>query len=384
MPHIVVRPLQPQDQEGFFDVRSLTYNDGNPIPEERRNFELTTPYVGLRDGVVEGTFVVLDLTCTRGSAVLPCAGIAAVAVYPHLRRTGVGSAMMTWMIHHARDTGVPMASLYGYREPFYRRFGYEVCGKRVKITAPSYRIPKTAHSLPIRRLKPEDWTQLDPCYTKFATARGGYTLRDEKLWKRVVGENRPLTIYAAGDPVEAYAVVSHNSAFWSTDHIPDVAWTSREGYLALMEILSGLSVNKSSLSWFEPSDSPFYSAFLDQGVEAKIERPVMYRVCDVPGALRMLKTEETGEFTFTVNDEIVPENEGPWRIAFSPAGVEVSEFEGTADLRVNIHRFAQAFLGEPSLADLARNGLVEVQNVNGLRAATQLLPALPVTCADFF
>ena len=37
--------------------------------------------------------------------------------------------------------------------------------------------------------------------------------------------------------------------------------------------------------------------FLDQGVHVQVDRPVMYRVCDVPAALRLLQSEASGEFT---------------------------------------------------------------------------------------
>jgi predicted acetyltransferase len=276
-----------------------------------------------------------------------------------------------------------MASLYAFREPFYRRFGYEVCGKRLKITCPAARLPKIASQLPIRRLRPEDWRELDGCYSRYAHARSGLSLRTEKLWTRVLAENRPLTIYAAGDPVEAYAVVSHNWAFWSTDHVSDVAWCTRSGYEALFEIFGGLAINKMALSWFEPSDSPFYASYLDQGVEVAVDRPVMYRVCDVPGALRSLRPQGRGEFTLRVRDEVVPETAGPWRVRFSPGTVEVEPC-GDAEIDMDIRPFAQAFLGEPGLADLRRAGVVECTSEAAWVAASELLPASPVICADFF
>jgi predicted acetyltransferase len=383
MASIVVRPVQAEDLDGYFDVRSLTYNNGDPVPEDRRHFKNSRGYAALLDGEVTGVFNILDLTCTRGPATLACGGVAGVAVYPHRRKSGVGSAMMTWLVRHLREEGVPMANLYAFRETFYRRFGYEVAGKRLKIVCPSGRIPKTSHGLPIRRLTPDDWQLIDPCYSAFAHARSGLSLRTEKLWQRVLAENRPLTVYAAGDPVEAYAVVSHNWSFWSTDHLSDVAWSTEEGYRALFEVFSGLSINKTALTWFEPSDSPFYAQYLDQGIEAAVDRPVMYRVCDVPAALRTLRPEESGEFTVRVRDDVIPENEGPWRVAFRPGEVVVEKCED-ADIALDIRPFAQAFLGEPSLRDLARIGRVSVTHPDALRAAERLLPALPVTCADFF
>jgi len=383
MSAIVVRPVQPEDLEGFFDVRALTYNDGNPIPEDRREFKLSRGYAAINEGEVQGIMSLLDLTCTRGAATLDCAGVAAVAVYPHRRKSGVGTTMLKWLPRHLREVGTPLSSLYAFREPFYRRAGYEVCGKRLKITCPTGRIPRVSTSLTVNRLKPEDWRKLDACYSAFAHARSGFSLRTEPLWGRVLGENRPLTIYAAGDPVEAYAVVSHSTGFWTTDHISDFAWSTLEGYRAIMEVLAGIAINKTALTWFEPSDSPMYATYLDQGVLAQVERPIMYRLCDVPGAFRQLVTDESGEFTLRVRDDVIPENEGPWRIAFSPDGVAVERCDD-ADLEIDVRNLVQAFLGEPSIMDLARIDLVDVKDRAALKSASRLLPALPVTCNDFF
>lgn len=375
--------MEPGDAEGYFDVRALTYNNGDPVPEERRIFRFARPYVALLDAEVSGAFNLLDLTCTRGESVLPCAGVAGVAVYPHRRRSGVGSAMLSWLPGHLRESGIAMTSLYAFRESWYRRFGYEVAGKRLKITCPVGRLPKVSHPLSIRRLRPTDWELLDPCYTAFATARSGLTLRTEKLWQRVLAENRELTIYAAGDPVEAYAVVSHKVDFWSTDHVSDVAWSSPDGYRALMEIFSGIGINKTALTWHEPSDSPFYAQYLDQGISAEIVRPIMYRVCDVPAVLATLRPNSSGAFSLAVRDDQVPQNTGPWHVVYSPDGVTV-EPSSSADLEFDIQSFTQAFLGEPSLLDLVSMGRVGVTSPDALASAARLLPALPVTCNDFF
>jgi predicted acetyltransferase len=383
MSAVQVRALQDADSEGFNRVRSLTYNNGDPIPPERQTITNAWPFVAEQAGEIKGAFVVLPLTCTRGDALLQCGGIAGVAVLPHERKSGVGKEMMRWWINEARDRGIHLSSLYGFSERYYRQFGYEVCGKRIKITCPADKLPKLPNNLPLRVLGPGDWQLLDPCQQAFAHARSGLTLRNEKLWKRVLAENRPLTVYAAGDPIQAYAVVSHKVEFWSTDHISDVAWTSPEGYAALMDIFRGLAVNKAGLSWFEPSDSPFLTSYLDTKVETAIDRPIMFRVNDVPGALLQLKCQNFGSFSLRVVDELVPENEGPWLIRSQDGNVSV-QMTGTADLEIDIRHFAQAFLGDPSLTDLIRNGFVKINNAQSVEAATRLFSPLPVYCPEFF
>ena len=381
MPQIRVRPFEDSDREAFFHVRAMTYNNGRAIPEEDQVFKTTQGFVGEVDGRVAGVFGTLDFTCTRGEAAFNDAAVAGVAVLPEYRRSGVGSEMMKWSVRHFREEGIPMASLYAFRESYYRRFGYEVCGSRVKITVPIEVFPRVNPQLPVRRLAQEEAAALKPCYEKFARARSGMNLRTDKHWSRVLGKD--TTIYAAGDPVEAYLLVDHRWQFWEGQEISELIWCSHRGYESILSVMAGIGINKSTVEWYEPSDGPFLGCHMDHGVKVQIERLVMYRATDVPTCLRALKPMGSGDFTLSVSDPIIPENEGPWRVAFTPDGVEV-EKTAAADLEMRIGLFTQALLGQPSLADFARNDLICCRNPHALEAALRLLPPSPAYCTDFF
>ncbi|MDR3688845.1 MAG: GNAT family N-acetyltransferase [Fimbriimonas sp.] len=389
MSEILVAPLEDRYLDGFHTVLSLTYFNGDPIPADRLEREKPErrAFVAVLDGEVGGVCTVLDMTATRGPALLNCGAVAGVAVLPEKRKSGIGSAMMTWLTNHLRETDTPLASLYAYREPFYRRFGYEVVGRRFKISCPTQRWPKVKSDMPVQRLTPDDWEKLVDCYNRFAHARSGLNVRTQLQWQRVLGENRRLTIYAIGDPVEAYAVISHQSQFWSTDHISEIAWSTRRGYDGLLEVLGGLAINKDGLSWFEPSDGPFYSHYLDAGIDVKVDRPIMFRVNDVPGALSQLKPDPLldGEFVVDIEDAVVPANHGAWRVSFSGGDVQVEPATDRAwDFRLSIQAFSQVFMGQPDLVEMARHESIQVASDAGFKAASRLLPAQTTYCMDFF
>lgn len=384
MSAVTVRPFQEGDLEGFSSVMSLTYNNGMPFVADsawRSNREL---HVAEANGQIVGAFHALLMTASLRGSVVGCGGLGAVGVSPDARRLGVGNAMMRYYIARARETGTPMASLYAFREPFYRKSGYEVCGKRLGISCPTHRLPVTSDSLPVRRLTPDEYRLIEPCYREFALARNGANMREaEWQWKRVLAEHKPLTIYGFGDPIEAYVAVNHNSGFWEEQGISEFVWTTRAGYESGISFFRQLGINKNSIAWNEPSDSPFYAKYLDNSVSAQVARPTMFRVTDVPAVLRAVKTEESGEFRIAVEDDTIAENRGPWLVQYSKDGVSVTPCD-EADLAIDIRRFVQAMLGEPCLADLARNGLVNVENPDGLRAAIRFLPPMPTVCLDFF
>jgi len=135
-----VRRYQESDAEGFWQVKAMTYNDGQPIPPEGRS-GAGPRYVALEGGEVAGVYNVLPLTCNRGQTLLPCAGVAGVAVLPEKRHLGVGRTMMDEGLALMREDGFPIASLYAFRESFYRRSGYEVCGVGFGISMPTTRAP---------------------------------------------------------------------------------------------------------------------------------------------------------------------------------------------------------------------------------------------------
>jgi predicted acetyltransferase len=385
MPNLTIRPFEDRDLEGWRSVASLTYNDGKPIDGGVASWlRYSEPYVAERNGAVAGIFDVLPMTASRGPALLQCGGVAGVAVSPDLRRGGVGESMMRWLSGHLRERKVQLASLYPFREPFYGKAGYATAGKRLRITVPAHRLPKVKSNLPVRRLAPSDWRELAPCYAAFAHCRSGVNVRSELMWDRVLNEVRPLVIYASGDPVEGYLAVSHHVAFWTEQWISEFAWSTPAGYQANLAMMGQLGINKSSLAWYEPSDSPYYAMYLDQGVEVRVERAAMFRVCDVKGALEALKPVSAGEFTLVLDDRDVPENRGPWRVSWGKSGVEVEPFDGEADIETSVDRFAQCFMGDPSIESLANMGSVRVRSSEALFAASSLLNPLPVYCGDFF
>lgn len=377
MSKIVVRPYRPEDQAQTWHVRAMTYNSGLPIPVEQQVYRTATPFVGEVDGRIVGTYVVMDMTCTRGArAAWKTGGIAGVAVLPEARQTGVGSEMMRWALRNLREDGYVLAALYAFRESYYRKFGYEVCGMRYKITCPSSRLPRANSELAVRRVPLDRASEIYDCYDGFARARSGMNLRSEMHWGRVLGESK--TIYAAGEPAEAYAIVEHDWEFWENQPVVEFGWTTMRGYESMLSFFGSLAINKTSATWHEPSDSPFLANHLDQGVKVESEKPIMFRVLDFPGALRQLGSCGAGDFSVSVHDQDLPENDGPWRVSYSDGKTRVDK-AASAEIELDTRSAVQVLLGQPSLDDLVRNGLP-----GEAEAARRLLPPVPTFCVDHF
>jgi len=164
----------------------------------------------------------------------------------------------------------------------------------------------------------------------------------------------------------------------------EFVWSTREGYQSLLSTLAGVGINFTTISWPEPSNGPFLSSeWFTRGMTTKLANPSLFRVLDVPGVLRGLSPERSGAFTMAIDDEILPANRGPWRVSFSPNGVEVEPTE-SSDLKLDIRQVSQAILGEPSLADLLEHGFVKPASEEPVQAATALLSPKTTYSLEYF
>ena len=252
------------------------------------------------DGKTAGACIAHDFLVARGTADLKCGGVAAVGTLPAFRGQGVAHKMMVDLMYAMRDSGHQIASLYAFREKYYRKFGYEVCGWRWELDVPVDRMPRFESDLPVKSVSPEELDQLDGVYNSFIRGFSGSVVRRRDQWERRMGKKPPMVI-AVGDPIEGYCWATVKE-FWEDVKVGEIAWSTERGYEALMGVLQGLASNQKHVVWSEPPNSRFLALHMDQGVEAKMSRWTMFRVLDLPSALMALKLEHEGEFTIEVRD----------------------------------------------------------------------------------
>lgn len=376
-----------KDREQTADVFAQVYRSGEPMPaDEKVQGEDESVFVAELDGRIVGAFIVEHMQATlAGANAVRCGGIAGVAVRPDARQKGVAGAMMRWAIDRLRSDGYAMSHLYGFRESFYRRLGWEVCGRRLKITCPQHRLPRVESTLEVRELEGlQAWTEVEQTYNAFARQYSGMNLRTRSHWIQATrGTKRLARLYAAGDPAEAYCVVHVQTAFWEEQHISEFAWATPEGYRAMLTFFGNVASNKTAISWHEPSDSPFLSSYLDQGVQVAIVRPIMYRILDIPSALAGLAPAGEGALSLQVTDAEVPANSGAWHVEYG-SGRATATPAREGEIEIDVRALSQALLGEPSFEMLLAHGSLRAPSGEEVEAARRLFTPRPTYCMDFF
>lgn len=382
MPAFSVRPYEPSDWAGYAAVRSAVYRGGKVIePGENLIPEDSLAFVVEADGRIVGSAVALDMTATCSGEDLRCAGIASVGVLPEARRYGAGQALMCGMTPLLRDAGFDVASLYAYSEAFYRKQGYEVGAARFEVKAQTKHIPHYDGPLETREIEADDWPLLVPCYDAFASRYSGMNRRKESQWRRSF-RGKPAKVYVAGDPVEAYIVVALTEGFFMGQFVQQFAWSTWEGYRAMLGLIRALAINQDFAEWYEPTDTPFGHRLMQHGVNFAWTKQLMFRVLDVPASLSKLRAQAPTEFTLSVADPDAPENQGPWRVVADSSGTSV-ERTGSSDLTLGPGALAQAVLGSLSPSQLADQGAL-VGPAEAIAAAGRLFAPRPTLCLDDF
>ena len=312
-----------------------------------------------------------------------CMGVAGVGVLPEQRRTGVGLELLVRALPIFRERGAAFASLMPFRAHYYRKAGYATAGTRLSMRCPTNRLPVLDSALELWELPRDDYSAIVPCYEAFAKRYSGMNIRRDEQWRWQLGGDNRFAIYAAGNPPQAYISTRLKTDFWTEQEVRDLAWSSMEGYRAILGMLRGLCINKTGAKWWEPSDSPMLWRYEDQGMEAKFDGPMMYRAINVEEILKAIPCEENLEFTFAVEDPHLPENRGPWMVRANKGAVSVEK--GTlADFDIGVRPFTQAALGEPSFATIIKQDEVVVKNAKGIGEALRFFTPHSTFCLDFF
>lgn len=356
---ISIRWAEPADFPLALRIWQKVYG-ADIFPEERMvPLSFQRFVIGFVDGVPGFAAVVCDYPTFWQKQVVPCAGIAAVATLPEYRGGGIGQRMMDGVVGLCRDAGYEISSLYGFREPFYRKSGYEACGWRWQAKVPVDQMPCVGGDLVIREIDASDVFALNACYQDFAQRFNGSCDRTLEHWKRRLGK-KPAQIYAVGDPIEGYLWCNPHG-FWNELEVGEIAWTSVRCYESLLGLMRSLAINKSTVSWCEPPESGFSRRYLDGRVEMSRHRPSMFAVLD-PWKLFERLGADAGQFSVDF---------GGIGLGHGPR-IEISELQLT-----------QAMMGSPSFGEMVRWGEVK-GHPDALVYLVSILSPMAVCCMEFF
>jgi predicted acetyltransferase len=360
------------------------YRNGEPIPDEEELVaEDGNGTVVETEGNIVGAATGISFETEFWGSRIRCVGIAAVGILPEWRGTGAGAALMRGAHQQYLSAGFDFAALYPFRAEFYRKFGYEYAGYWLKIKAKPDQIRVCGDLLRVREILNSDVSAIRPLYEAFSSQMNGMNYRNELQWQRLIGTDKPCSIYVAGDPVEAYVLVRLNGTFWVSQTIKEVVATTHIGYLSILKFLKGLGNNKSELEWIEPANSRFLAFQSEQGVQISRDAQVMWRALNVGSILSKLPVTNGEGVSLSTRDPEIRSNDGSW--LFANSGIEYSaEVRRETDATVSVGQFSQFALGQPSFFDMAEQGAISVKSPSAIKRLSEIFPPRTVCHADWY
>ena len=296
-------------------------------------------------------------------------GIGAVSTLPEYRMEGAVKEIFKVLLAHAFTDGEVISTLYPFSHAFYRKFGYEtVCWKNIYEFSPAvlrgYAFYGEA-SLWKQGMPVSGWTEL---YNRFASSYNLAISRDDRaMGERLKGEyykDRKFCymLHENGKPA-AYLIfqdIRHDPQ--AILDVQDLAWDGPGGLRAILGFLARFSADYGSIRLFLPRDIELLSLIrspLAYDIRKTTEQSYMIRVVNAERALETMKKPAGTSFVVRITDELIPENNGTWKVTSDA----VSPTEEEPDLTVTEKALGQLVSGAVSLSEaLYREDTVVTKN----------------------
>jgi ribosomal protein S18 acetylase RimI-like enzyme len=147
-----------------------------------------------------------------GGRLVPGCGIAGVAVAPELRGRGLARTVLTRLLHHARERGAAIATLFRTAPGPYRRLGCEDVGVMTRIAVPTAALAGLSmpRDVTLRPAEPDDATAVQDVYRALARSASGLMDRSGPIYgtsaEAMLGRYDGLTVAVGEDgSVDGYA-----------------------------------------------------------------------------------------------------------------------------------------------------------------------------------
>jgi predicted acetyltransferase len=303
-----------------------------------------------------------------GGASIPTAGITVVGVLPTHRRRGVLTSLMKEQLEDCRARGDLAAYLWASEATIYGRFGY---GLASRMGAMSLAKDRTRFAVPfaprgtVRLVDLEEAAAtFPPLYEQLRPQRPGMFARSKEWWetrrlfddpaRRQGGPKNRVLLELDGKPA-GYAIYSvkqdwvsgfSTGAVTITEVVTPTPEAARELWRWLLDFDWTSEFDANLL----PLDHELFMLLAEpRRMQFNVNDGVWVRLIDVGQALSA-RTYNDGQIVLEIEDALLPENAGRWRVTQSGA----ERTDDAADLRLNVTGLGSVYLGGFTFGELVR------------------------------
>lgn len=346
-----------------------------------------------------------QMTVYEGSVL--AGGVGMVATDMLHKKQGVARDMIRFFLHHYRERGAPLATLFPFRPDFYKHMGFGYAAKLNYYRFAPAALPKPQNQHQLGFLTKGNQDEALACYNRFTARTHGMIQRDtfwmDKLFDekghQVVGyrnldgalEGYAIFAFKEGrnftlNTIEMRELVYETPAAFRTllgffhnqrDQVPQIEWYSYDQYLhALTDDPRNGSNNILPHANHETNTAAV---------------GLMHRIIDLRGLFAALAEHAFGDancmIRFEVRDTLLPEHDGATVVHFSDGRPAVQPTDTPHDLALalDVAELSSLLMGSVPFRSLYQYGLVDVSNEAYLPTLVRMFPAdTPPICMNRF
>lgn len=318
-----------------------------------------------------------------GGRPVRCMEVVGVAVPEAHRRAGVATAMLEGATSWGTHQNLGMSLLFPAVPQLYRRLGWELAGTLPRTALPG-RVA-LAGGEPMRPAVGDDLEAIAACHDRYIASLSGPGRRSGDRWQQLLS-SKAAHVLDGGDGIEAYVFRSDGAAPGQAADAPDVidwAATTPRGQRAVLAHLARDPEARAATicgplpdTWTLATDTwqvPQGSG-LHWMARALVARTAV--------AQRGFPAGVDAAVTFEVDDRVVVDSRGPWRLEVTGGRGALTPAR-TADIVLDARALGPLFTGFRTAGQLARAALLDGPE-GALDTVTTMFAGPPPVLLDFF
>lgn len=400
------RPARPEEID---DVARL---EAHSFPSPTRghlwweDFLVNGPHGGLEalwvaeeQGRPVGACQLLWLRQWIGGEAVPVMGLGSVAIAPTHRKRGLATRMLIAGFEHARERGDVASALYPFRASFYEGLGYGLAGEAHQYQVPPALLPDDKKErMRVRLVDGEsDEAAMRAVYREAAKRlQTGQLDRTPRQWTHAWGRDDQAAVLYWGESGEAegYAIVRYRADLPIDRRFIELeerVWLTLPAQRGIYAWLSTLGDQWREVVYRAHPEEGFGDRLSEPRLpllsapgwglwfpSATLLRGPMFRVLDVPEALRRRRLHGDHELTLSleVEDAQIAENRGPWRVHLDGGRMEVEPYRGghvDASVRLPVDTLSRIFIGAIAPWQAMAGGLAVIDRPSLIQRLDQAL-----------
>ena len=290
-------------------------------------------------------------------------GIGGVGTLPEARKGGHVRRIFEKLLPEAYEKGVVFSNLTPFDHDFYRKFGYEICCARNKISISTGDLSDIKVKGEFVHILPgDDTSTLAEIHSAYIADLNHGIHRDNwadnRAWKRFTREDPCASgwyIYLWKDETgKAKSYIKYQDVMEDGDHnmsVAELAFIDKKGLYGALSIVGGLSAQFENFNWLAPTFiDPFDFTGEAWSFENKTLPRDMTRIVNVKTALELMRRPKgEGEYIIEVEDENIAANNKKYLVQFGKEGTKVSETKKDEDIHCDILTLSQLVTGYRTL-----------------------------------